>query len=78
AGVTLPRTTYTQWSWGAGRRVDLDAVKPGDLLFSRGLGHMGIYAGGGKMVHAPQTGDVVKVVDLDDYWRGRLVGAVRP
>ncbi|MEU5863804.1 NlpC/P60 family protein [Nonomuraea sp. NPDC047529] len=78
AGVALPRTTWTQWSWGAARRVTLDALQPGDLLFSKGLGHMGMYAGNGKMVHAPQTGDVVKVVDLDDYWRARLLGAVRP
>ncbi|WP_246079836.1 C40 family peptidase [Nonomuraea mesophila] len=78
AGVELPRTTWSQWSWGAGRRVPLDDVEPGDLLFSKGLGHMGMYAGDGKMVHAPQTGDVIKVVDLDDYWRGRLAGAVRP
>ncbi|WP_327583921.1 C40 family peptidase [Nonomuraea sp. NBC_00507] len=78
AGVSLPRTTYDQWSWGAGRRVSLDTIEPGDLLFSKGLGHMGMYAGDGKMVHAPQTGDVVKVVDLDDYWRTRLLGAVRP
>ncbi|WP_245764890.1 NlpC/P60 family protein [Nonomuraea jiangxiensis] len=78
AGVSLPRTTWTQWSWGASRRVPLDAIEPGDLLFSKGLGHMGIYAGDGKMVHAPQTGDVIKVVNLDDYWRNRLVGAIRP
>ncbi|WP_262380249.1 NlpC/P60 family protein [Nonomuraea sp. PA05] len=78
AGVSLPRTTYTQWAWGAGRRVPLDQVQPGDLLFSKGLGHMGMYAGDGRMVHAPQTGDVIKVVALDDYWRGRLVGAIRP
>lgn len=78
AGVSLPRTTYTQWAWGASRRVSLDALRPGDLLFSRGLGHMGMYAGDGKMIHAPRTGDVVKVVMLDDYWRGRLLGAVRP
>jgi peptidoglycan DL-endopeptidase CwlO len=78
AGVTLPRTTYTQWSWGADRRVPLTALQPGDLLFSKGLGHMGMYAGNGKMVHAPQTGDVIKVSDLDDYWRNRLLGAVRP
>ncbi|MEO3799776.1 NlpC/P60 family protein [Nonomuraea sp. B1E8] len=77
-GVELPRTTYTQWSWGADRRVPLDALQPGDLLFSKGLGHMGMYAGGGKMVHAPQTGDVIKVSDLDGYWRNRLLGAVRP
>ncbi|WP_246147521.1 NlpC/P60 family protein [Nonomuraea turkmeniaca] len=78
AGVSLPRTTYDQWGWGAGRRVPMDKLEPGDLLFSKGLGHMGLYAGDGKMVHAPQTGDVVKVVDLDDYWRTRLLGAVRP
>ncbi|MFG1697201.1 NlpC/P60 family protein [Nonomuraea sp. NPDC049309] len=78
AGVELPRTTWTQWSWGADRRVPLDSLQPGDLLFSKGLGHMGMYAGNGKMVHAPQTGDVIKVSDLDDYWRNRLLGAVRP
>ncbi|WP_327582386.1 NlpC/P60 family protein [Nonomuraea sp. NBC_00507] len=78
AGVELPRTTYTQWAWGASRRVSLDALEPGDLLFSKGLGHMGMYAGNGKMVHAPQTGDVIKVSELDDYWRNRLLGAVRP
>ncbi|SDL27907.1 NlpC/P60 family protein [Nonomuraea jiangxiensis] len=78
AGVELPRTTWTQWSWGSARRVPLDQLQPGDLLFSKGLGHMGMYAGNGKMVHAPQTGDVIKVVDLDGYWRTRLLGAVRP
>ncbi|WP_248958254.1 C40 family peptidase [Sphaerisporangium perillae] len=78
AGVKLPRTTYQQWAWGASRRVSLDDLQPGDLLFSNGLGHMGIYAGDGKMVHAPHTGDVVKVVAMDAYWRGRLMGAVRP
>ncbi|MFC5834217.1 C40 family peptidase [Nonomuraea insulae] len=78
AGVQLPRTTYTQWSWGSGRRVSVSEAQPGDLLFSRGLGHMGMYVGGGKMLHAPQTGDVVKIVDLDAYWRNRLIGAIRP
>ncbi|MEW1843971.1 NlpC/P60 family protein [Nonomuraea angiospora] len=78
AGVELPRTTYTQWDWGASRRVPLDQLQPGDLLFSKGLGHMGMYAGNGKMVHAPQTGDVIKISTLDDYWRNRLLGAVRP
>jgi cell wall-associated NlpC family hydrolase len=80
AGVAIPRTTYEQWSWGASRRVplDLNQLQPGDLLFSKGLGHMGMYAGNGKMVHAPQTGDIIKVVELDDYWWGRLLGAIRP
>ncbi|MEU4543374.1 C40 family peptidase [Nonomuraea dietziae] len=77
AGVSLPRTTWEQWAWGAKRRVSLDNLQPGDLIFSEGLGHVSIYAGGGKIVHAPQTGDVVKVVPLSAYGR-RLVGAVRP
>ncbi|MFC4059761.1 NlpC/P60 family protein [Planomonospora corallina] len=77
AGVSLPRTTWEQWSWGASRRVSLDDLQPGDLIFSEGLGHVSIYAGDGKIVHAPQTGDVVKVVSLSSYGR-RLVGAVRP
>ncbi|WP_223166768.1 C40 family peptidase [Nonomuraea sp. SYSU D8015] len=78
AGVQLPRTTWTQWSWGADRRVPLNALRPGDLIFSKGLGHMGMYIGNGKMVHAPQTGDVIKISDLDGYWRNRLLGAIRP
>ncbi|GAA1265327.1 C40 family peptidase [Sphaerisporangium rubeum] len=78
AGVKLPRTTYQQWAWGASRRVSMNALEPGDLIFSNGLGHMGIYAGDGKMVHAPRTGDVVKIVTLSSYGTSRFVGAVRP
>ncbi|GII55450.1 hypothetical protein Pth03_38390 [Planotetraspora thailandica] len=76
AGVSLPRTTYEQWSWGASRRVSINSLQPGDLLFHPGIGHVGIYAGDGKVVHAPQTGDVVKVVTLAGY--GSIAGAVRP
>jgi len=78
AGVNLPRTTTQQWAWGASRRVSMDALQPGDLLFSNSLGHVGIYIGGGKMVHAPRTGDVVKITTLDAYGRHRFIGAVRP
>lgn len=76
AGVSLPRTTWSQWAWGASRKVSMDALQPGDLIFSEGLGHVSIYAGNGQIVHAPQTGDVVKVVKLS-AGRG-LVGAIRP
>ncbi|GGK88105.1 hypothetical protein Sme01_00950 [Sphaerisporangium melleum] len=76
AGVSLPRTAAEQYSWGASRRVPLSAVQPGDLLFAAGLGHVGMYAGGGNMVHAPRTGDVVKVTPLSSY--RTLIGAVRP
>lgn len=75
AGVRLPRTSYEQWAWGASRRVSLDDLQPGDLLWHAGYGHVGIYAGDGKVVHAPQTGDVVKVVTLAEY---HAIGAVRP
>jgi len=78
AGVYLPRTTTQQWAWGASRRVSMDALQPGDLLFSNGLGHVGVYAGNGQMVHAPRTGDVVKVVSLSSYGMHRFIGAVRP
>ena len=50
--------------------------QPGDMVFFHGLGHMGIYIGGGQYVHAPHTGDVVKVASLGD--RSDYVGAVRP
>ncbi|MEV4108824.1 NlpC/P60 family protein [Nonomuraea sp. NPDC049695] len=76
-GVSLPRTTWQQWAWGASRKVSLNDLQPGDLIFSNGLGHVSIYAGNGQIVHAPQTGDVVKVVKLSSYGSG-LVGAVRP
>ena len=50
-------------------------LQAGDLVFFNGLGHMGIYMGGGQFVHAPHTGDVVKISSL----AGRNpVGAVRP
>ncbi|ETK36263.1 C40 family peptidase [Microbispora corallina] len=75
AGVSLPRTSYEQWAWGASRRVPLDDLQPGDLLFHAGFGHVGMYAGDGKVVHAPQTGDVVKIVTLAEY---HPIGAVRP
>ncbi|MGP3954888.1 C40 family peptidase [Nonomuraea sp. 3N208] len=76
-GVSLPRTTWQQWAWGADRKVPMDQLQPGDLIFSEGLGHVSIYAGNGEIVHAPQTGDVLKVVKLSDYGR-TLAGAVRP
>ncbi len=75
AGVQLPRTTWQQWT--AGRPVDMSDLQAGDLIFSQGLGHVSIYAGNGQMVHAPQTGDVVKVVALSAYGRS-FAGARRP
>ena len=56
-------------------------LKPGDIVFFRPQaghpGHEGMYIGGGKFIHAPHTGDVVKISDLAGY-SGNYVGAVRP
>ncbi len=62
-GITLPRTSETQWH--VGTEIPLEHARPGDLLFGNwqagGPGHVAIYIGGGQMVHAPTTGDVVRV-----------------
>ncbi|WP_217912778.1 C40 family peptidase [Miltoncostaea marina] len=72
-GVSLPHNTNAIYaSQPRVRRADL---VPGDLVFFSGLGHMGIFIGDDRFVHAPSSGDVVKVTRLssrDDY-----VGAVR-
>ncbi|GAA2445516.1 C40 family peptidase [Actinomadura vinacea] len=59
-GIKLPHYTGSQFN--AGTRVSRGALRPGDLVFFHSdLHHMGMYIGNGKMVHAPQTGDVIKV-----------------
>lgn len=73
-GITLPRVAAAQFAYGV--RVPLDALEPGDIISFRGGGHAGIYIGGGQYVHAPQTGDVVKVSNVFD--RRDIDGASRP
>jgi peptidoglycan DL-endopeptidase CwlO len=70
-GISIPRTSSQQAT--AGRPVaSLDEAQPGDLVFydwssSRsGIDHVGIYIGGGKMIAAPQEGEVVKVQSVGD------------
>ena len=60
------------------RRVSRDYLQPGDVLFFEGLGHVGLYLGRGRMVHAPQSGKNVEVIRLaaTNYGR-RLIGARR-
>jgi cell wall-associated NlpC family hydrolase len=65
-GVSLPHHAASIYNYGV--PVSRDQLEPGDLLFFDGLGHMGIYIGGGQFVHAPHTGDVVKISSLDDSW----------
>jgi cell wall-associated NlpC family hydrolase len=73
-GKSVPH--YTGAIWAAFPKVPSDQLAPGDMVFFNGLGHMGIYIGGGQYVHAPHTGDVVKVSSLAG--RSDYVGAVRP
>ena len=63
-GVSLPHYAAAQYSLG--RSVSKSELQPGDLVFFRGLGHMGMYMGGGDVVHAPRTGDVVKISSLSE------------
>jgi peptidoglycan DL-endopeptidase CwlO len=65
-GVSLPHHAASIWSYGS--YVPRDQLEPGDLVFFNGLGHMGIYIGGGQFVHAPHTGDVVKISSIHDSW----------
>jgi cell wall-associated NlpC family hydrolase len=59
-GVSLPRTSGAQRS--ATQRITADHLLPGDLVFTGNpVSHVGMYIGGGQMVHSPHTGDVVKV-----------------
>ena len=86
-GIQLPRTSRSQFRAGAyipPNRVDL--LQPGDMVFF-GIGgdpnrihHVGMYVGGGDFIHAPATGDVVRIVSLGGRIasRGDYVGACRP
>jgi len=75
-GVSLPHSTYAQYNVGV--PVSRDQLQPGDLVFFDGLGHVGIYIGGGQFVHAPHTGDVVKISGMGEGWySSTYVGARR-
>ena len=75
-GVSLPHLAAAQFNYGT--PVSIDQLEPGDLVFFDGLGHVGIYIGGGQFIHAPHTGDVVKISSLCDSWySATFVGARR-
>jgi cell wall-associated NlpC family hydrolase len=65
-GISLPHYTGSQYNSGV--HVTRAQLKPGDLVFFYSdLHHMGMYIGNGNMVHAPQTGDVVKISPLSSH-----------
>jgi peptidoglycan DL-endopeptidase CwlO len=75
-GIDVPHNSHALFS--VGEVVRRGELRTGDVLFFSGLGHVGLYLGGGKMVHAPYSGKTVEMVDLSETnYGGRLVGARR-
>ncbi|MBA2641412.1 MAG: C40 family peptidase [Actinobacteria bacterium] len=75
-GVSLPHHAASQYNYGV--PVSREDLQPADLVFFNGLGHMGMYIGGGQFIHAPHTGDVVKISSIYDSWYASTwVGARR-
>lgn len=70
AGIEIGGSTYSQIN--AGREVSYSQLQPGDLVFPH-ADHVGIYIGNGQMIHAPQTGDVVRVAPVYRFWRARRI-----
>ncbi len=74
-GVSLPHYTGAQWNVGV--PVSRSDLQPGDLVFFDGLGHVGIYIGGNEFIHAPHTGDVVRISSMSGWYADTYVGARR-
>ncbi len=74
-GIGLPHSSSAQY--GVGTHISRDNLQPGDLVFfGNPIHHVGLYIGGGNMIHAPRTGDVVKVSSVDGH--GNYAGGTRP
>jgi cell wall-associated NlpC family hydrolase len=74
-GVSLPRSSYAQF--GDGRRVSRRSLRPGDLVFFDSVGHVGLYVGNGRFIHAPHTGTRVQISPLAGWYSSRFSGARR-
>jgi cell wall-associated NlpC family hydrolase len=74
-GVSLPHNAAMQYGYGSA--VSRSELAPGDLVFFNGLGHNGIYIGGGQFIHSPHTGDVVKISSMTGWYADTYVGARR-
>jgi len=73
AGKSLPHNAAMQWS--AVAHISRGDLRPGDLVFYNGLGHVGIFVGGNQIIHAPHAGTVVQLASVDimpPYGYGRV------
>jgi cell wall-associated NlpC family hydrolase len=74
-GVQLPHYAAAQYQLGS--PVSRSQLQPGDLVFFDALNHVGIWLGGNQFVDAPETGDVVKIETMNDWYAKTYVGARR-
>jgi cell wall-associated NlpC family hydrolase len=75
-GIDLPHSSYAQWD--IGRHIKRADLRPGDLVFFAGLGHVGLYLGHDRFIHAPHTGTDVSIASLNRGWYASTYdGAVR-
>ncbi len=74
-GLSLAHSSFAQFT--DGRSVSRASLRPGDLVFFDGLGHVGIYIGNDHFIHAPHTGTRVRIETLAGWYSSRFVGARR-
>jgi cell wall-associated NlpC family hydrolase len=74
-GVSLPHSSYAQFNMGT--PVSMSQLQAGDLVFFAGASHVGIYIGGGQFIHAPHTGDVVKISSMSGWYSSEFIGGRR-
>jgi cell wall-associated NlpC family hydrolase len=74
-GVSLAHSSYAQF--GSGRGISRRWLRPGDLVFFHGLGHVGIYVGHGRFIHAPHSGTRVRIESMTGWYSSRFDGARR-
>jgi len=73
--MAIARTSYAQFR--EGMRVARQSLKPGDLVFFHGIGHVGIYVGDGRFIHAPHTGTQVRIESMRGWYSAGFDGARR-
>jgi cell wall-associated NlpC family hydrolase len=74
-GIQLAHSSYAQFQ--SGRWISRRALRPGDLVFFHRVGHVGIYIGHNRFVHAPHSGAVVSIASLSGPYGYSYVGARR-